>query len=552
MDFLANLFSLNNYELIFFGSLLSWLLWLVYAARRLAYYLQMAQQISYRPERYWRWLRPKLAGEFFWGDSVAVLLLIPALLIATGHFFMPTKDWQVWLLIALPLLAALLPLLLWRRPQVKKPLVWTARAKRLYATALLLWALLLAVQLLCCWRVDVACYWVPFSAVLSGFLPLAMQLAVALRQPFEEARNRRFVQEAAKIIADSPNLLRIGITGSYGKTSSKMLLGRVLAESKYTLVTPDSYNTPLGVTLTIRQQLKPIHQVFVAEMGARQKGDIKELCDLVQPEIGIVTAVGPQHLETFGSLENVAATKFELIDSLPPYGLAVLNIDDPIIAERAKSLQVACRTYALEQPGADYTATDVSFSPQGMRFVLHTAEGGSQPIHTKLLGRHNIYNILAAAAVGEYLGLGLAEIARAVAQTPPVEHRLVLKAAGGFTIIDDAFNSNPQGSKAAVDVLAAMPGGRKMIITPGMVELGSEQERLNREFAAYCAEKLDYVLIVGQKQSGPLLAGLREAGLSPERWRVAADLAEASAFMRGWVQPGDYVLFENDLPDSYL
>ena len=347
-------------------------------------------------------------------------------------------------------------------------------------------------------------------------------------------------------------LFRSGITGSYGKTSSKMLLGRVLAESKYTLVTPDSYNTPMGITLTVRQQLKPIHQVFVAEMGARQRGDIKELCDLVQPEIGVLTAIGPQHLETFGNIETVADTKFELIDSLPPYGLAVLNLDDPIIAERLPRLKVVFRTYAVDRRDADYTATDISFSPQGMDFVLHTAEGGSQPIHTRLLGKHNIYNILAAAAVGEYLGLGLAEIARAVAQTPPVEHRLVIKPAGGFTIIDDAFNSNPQGSKAAVDVLAAMPGGRKMIITPGMVELGSEQERLNREFAAYCAKKLDYVLIVGQKQSAPLLAGLREAGISPEHWRVAADLAEASAFMRGWVRPGDYVLFENDLPDSYL
>lgn len=547
------MFGLNNYELIFLGTILAWLLGMIYAGRRLAYYLQMAQQTSYRPERYWRWLRPRFAQELYLVDTVAVMLMIAGLFVVMQWLPLPVlTDWQLWGLIAVPPLAAALPLLFWRRPPVKKPLVWTARAKRLYATALLIWGLLLAIQPVCVFCLEVECYWVPLNAIMAGFLSLAMWLAVALRQPFEEARNRKFVADAAQIIREAPNLLRIGITGSYGKTSSKMLLGRVLAESKYTLVTPDSYNTPMGITLTIRQQLKPIHQVFVAEMGARQRGDIKELCDLVQPEIGVLTAIGPQHLETFGNLETVADTKFELIDSLPEYGLAVLNLDDAIIAERLPRLKVVCRTYAVDRPDADYTATDISFSPQGMDFVLHTAEGGSQPIHTRLLGKHNIYNILAAAAVGEYLGLGLAEIARAVAQTPPVEHRLVLKPAGGFTIIDDAFNSNPQGSKAAVDVLAAMPGGRKMIITPGMVELGSEQERLNREFAAYCAKKLDYVLIVGQKQSAPLIAGLREAGISPEHWRVAADLAEASAFMRGWVRPGDYVLFENDLPDSYL
>ena len=173
-------------------------------------------------------------------------------------------------------------------------------------------------------------------------------------------------------------------------------------------------------------------------------------------------------------------------------------------------------------------------------------------MHTRLLGRHNIYNILAAAAVADMQGLTLSQIARAVAQVPPVEHRLVAKNAGGFTIIDDAFNSNPSGSKAAVDVLAAMPGGRKLIITPGMVELGDEQFRLNREFAAYAAARLDFVVIVGHKQSEPLLAGLQDANLPPERYLVAANLAEATAFMRSWVRPGDYVLFENDLPDSYL
>lgn len=549
------MFGLNNYELISIGALLSWLFYVLYAGRRLAYYLQMAQQTSYRPERYWRWLRPRFNSELFWLDSVAVLLTLLAGALIVGWLPWSLKvlrDWQIWLLIALPPALALLSLLLWRRPPVKKPLVWTARAKRLYAAALLPWALLLAVQPVCAFWLDATCYWAPLNAVLAGSLPLQMWLATFWRQPLEEARNRKFVADAAQIIRNAPNLLRIGITGSYGKTSSKMLVGRVLSESKYTLITPDSYNTPMGVTLTIRQQLKPIHQVFVAEMGARQRGDIKELCDLVQPEIGILTSIGPQHLETFGNIATVADTKFELIDSLPDYGLAVLNLDDPLIAERLPKIKVACRTYGVERRDADYTASDISFSPQGMDFVLHTAEGGSQPIHTRLLGRHNIANILAAAAVGEYLGLGLAEIARAVAQAPPVEHRLVLKPAGGFTIIDDAFNSNPQGSKAAVDVLAAMPGGRKMIITPGMVELGSEQERLNQEFAAYCAQKLDYVLIVGQKQSAPLLAGLRQAGISPERWRVAADLAEASAFMRSWVRPGDYVLFENDLPDSYL
>lgn len=513
-------------------------LWLVYAARRLVYFLHMAQQNSYRPERYLRWLKGRERADFPLVDAAAVVLLALLTIVRPA--------WTLWAAAAL----AALQNICWRRPPVKKALVWTARAKRLYAAAVLPVALL-ALAFIVCHAVYGQAWALLLGALLVGLLPYIMWLAALVRQPLENARNQRFIDDAARIIREMPALTRIGITGSYGKTSSKVLLGRVLAEAKHTLVTPDSYNTPLGITLTVRNQLKPIHQVFVAEMGARQRGDIRELCDIVQPQIGILTAIGPQHLETFGNIETVADTKFELIDALPADGLAVLNIDDPIIAERAKGLTVPLATYGLDDPAAAYTARDIQFTPQGMRFVLQTPQGEAA-MQTRLLGRHNVYNILAAAAVAEHLGLTPAEIARAIAQAPPVEHRLAAKNAGGFTIIDDAFNANPAGARAAVEVLAAMPGGRKMIITPGMVELGSEQQRLNREFARFAAEKLDFVVIVGERQSEPLLAGIREANLPPEQYLVARDLGEAAAFMRGWVRPGDYVLFENDLPDSYL
>lgn len=511
-------------------------LWLVYAAKRLVYFLHMAQQNSYRPERYLRWLNNREHADFVLLDMAVVVLLAMVVIFRA--------DWAP----AVAVLLAALQNLLWKRPPVKKALVWTARANRLYAAAYLPTALIIALSWL---NLLGGAFFLPLAAGLIAYLPYVMWLAVKIRQPFEEARNQKFVADAARIIREMPGLTRVGITGSYGKTSSKILLGSVLSECLHTLVTPDSYNTPMGITLTVRNMLKPIHQVFVAEMGARQRGDIKELCDIVQPQIGILTAIGPQHLETFGTQEAVADTKFELIDSLPPDGLAVLNIDDSLIAERLDTLAVPAVTYGLDNPSAQYSARDIQFTPQGMRFMLITPTG-EKMLQTRLLGRHNIYNILAAAAVAEHLGLGLADIARAIAQVPPIEHRLAVKNAGGFTIIDDAFNSNPAGARAAVEVLAAMPGGRKMIITPGMVELGSEQHRLNREFAAFAASKLDFIIVVGEKQSAPLLEGIKEAGLPPEQYMVAENLDKAAAFMRGWVRPGDYVLFENDLPDSYL
>lgn len=515
------------------------LVWAVYAAQRLAYFLHMAQQNSYRPERYQRWLKGRNRADYRIVDYLAAII-IPGLTLAKVGWV-----WYVALVLAVVQMAT------WKRPPVKKALAWTARAKRLYAAAYLPVLAVLLFSAVCTIFTDIKELPLSLCAFMLCWLPQVMWLAVAARQPFENARNQKFVDDAARIIREMPRLTTIGITGSYGKTSSKVLVGRVLGEARHTLITPDSYNTPMGITITVRNMLKPIHQVFVAEMGARQRGDIKELCDIVQPKIGILTAIGPQHLETFGTIEGVADTKFELIDALPADGLAVLNIDDKIIAERAKNVTVPTVTYALDDETADFTARDIAMTPQGMRFTLVMPQG-EQQMQTRLLGRHNVYNILAAAAVACHLGLTLPEIARAVAQVPPVEHRLAMKNAGGFNIIDDAFNANPAGAHAAVEVLAAMPGGRKMIITPGMVELGSEQERLNREFARFAAEMLDFVVIVGQKQSGPLLAGVKEAGLSEDKYMVAADLNEAAAFMRGWVRPGDYVLFENDLPDSYL
>lgn len=512
--------------------------WAVYAARRLEYFLHMAQQNSYRPERYRRWLRGRNRADYCIIDHIAVIV------VAALGILLPR-----WSMVA-AMIFAVVQTFSWKRPPVKKALVWTDRAKRLYAAAYVPVVLLLIWFAMCDLLLDMIVGAAAAAFMISG-LPTVMWLAVAARQPFENARNRKFVDDAARIIREMPQLTTIGITGSYGKTSSKVLVGRVLSEARHTLITQDSFNTPMGITITVRNKLKPIHQVFVAEMGARQRGDIKELCDIVQPKIGILTAIGPQHLETFGSIEAVADTKFELIDALPADGLAVLNIDDEIIAARAKNLQVPMVSYALDDKSADFTARDIELTPQGMTFTLVTPQG-EQRVQTKMLGRHNVYNILAAAAVACHLGLSLGEIARAVAQVPPVEHRLALKNAGGFTIIDDAFNANPSGAHAAVEVLAAMPGGRKMIITPGMVELGSEQERLNREFAEFAAKNLDFVVIVGQKQSAPLLAGVQAAGLSEDKYLVANNLGEAAAFMRGWVRPGDYVLFENDLPDSYL
>ena len=530
------------FDIVFYIVVL--VIWFGYLLRRLVQHLHMMQQNSYRSERYMRWLKPRMKEYFLKRDLLAAVILLLVALISDG-FVLPV--------VAIVIFAGLN--LCWHRPPEKKALVWTKRARRLYACDLIITAVLgIAVTVLVIsgqhWA---SCLW----GLLALFCPYIQWLAAIIMKPVETKINNGFINDAKRIIREMPALTTVGITGSYGKTSSKFILGRILSEGKHTLVTPDSYNTPMGITITVRNSLKPIHQVFVAEMGARQVGDIKELCDLVQPKIGILTAIGPQHLETFGNIETVAKTKFELIDSLPADGLAVLNQDDEQIRKNMDKVKVRTLTYAIDNIGegesrVDYWAEDIGFSAQGMTFTLKSKKGDSVPMQTQLLGKHNIYNILAAAAVAVDLGMDYNAIARAVAAVPPVPHRLVLKRAGNFTIIDDAFNSNPVGSKMALEVLSKMPGGRKIIITPGMVELGAEEYNKNKEFAMECARLCDFVIIVGKKHSGALVDGIKEAKLPADKYYIADDLADANRTMRQMVKAGDYVLFENDLPDTYL
>jgi UDP-N-acetylmuramoyl-tripeptide--D-alanyl-D-alanine ligase len=498
------------------GQLL-YLITFIFLAFKLKHDLHMLQQNSYRNERYRRW-RKEHPRQAKW---------------------------------------------LYRSLSAKKPLVITARVKRLYIASLLFVIFLALINISLYFLLSTL--WSPKWLYLTTlgiylvllFLYLCLPFYSGnyllfinwLLQPLEKTINKKYLNEAKQILAERPALKRVAITGSYGKTSCKMILAAMLSEQYITLATPESVNTPLGITRIIREQLKPIHQVFICEMGAKQAGDIAELCDLVQPQTGLLTAIGPQHLETFGSEEAIAHTKFELIRALPNDGLAVLNLGNGAIAARQE--QAPCRVagYGLDAC-LPYHAEDIKYGAAGVSFTLVNPQGGRQPLISNLLGRHNIENIVGAAAAAAELGISLPQIARAVRSLQPIEHRLQWIPGPGYTIIDDAFNSNPAGAAAALEVLAQMKG-QKILITPGMVELGEKEQELNRDFARLAAQVCDFIILVGKKHSLPLQEGLQEAGFAPERYAVAANLEQAREILTQKAQPGGTVLFENDLPDTY-
>ena len=428
--------------------------------------------------------------------------------------------------------------------RAKKKFVITGRVKRLYAVFFLVMS---AISALCA-----ATPWAVLPALWPLALPPVVALSGLLAWPIEKAISECYFRDARRKLLANPRLIRIGITGSYGKTSVKHILGAILSEKYPTLITPASFNTPMGVTRAIREKLSPSHQVFVGEMGARHIGDIREMCRLVHPTIGIITSVGPQHLETFKTIERVASTKYELIEALPDESSHAYFYDDGAWVRRMYDRTQKPKTLCGRDPEAcDCWCDEVSVSAEGSRFTLHIRGVGSVECQTRLLGEHSIQNILLAAAVASDLGLTLRQIAHGVEKLAPVKHRLeLLSHPGSFTIINDAFNSNPVGAKAALEVLRAFPA-RRIIITPGMVELGEHEAEYNREFGREMAGCVDIAIIVGKNRALPIIEGLKEAGFPDKAIHRVDSLDDSTRLLHSLVRPTDTVLYENDLPDHY-
>ena len=306
----------------------------------------------------------------------------------------------------------------------------------------------------------------------------------------------------------------------------------------------------MGVTKIIRTRLEPRHRVFVAEMGARHVGDIKEMCRLVHPQYGLLTSVGPQHLDTFKTVERVARTKYELVESLPPDGTAFFADDGGICRDLIEKTRISKFITGLDNRKDDLWAEEIEYSPEGSSFYLC---GKDFSIHcsTELLGELNIRNILLCAGVAFKLGLTKEQIIRGIQKIRPVEHRLqLIRHPGGLNVIDDAFNSNIRGARQAFEVLSHFPG-RRIVVTPGMVELGDREYEMNRDFGAYMAGCCDTAILVGKKRSEAISEGLKKNDFSDDSIIVVPSLTAATDLLQNITGPGDTVLFENDLPDNY-
>jgi UDP-N-acetylmuramoyl-tripeptide--D-alanyl-D-alanine ligase len=542
---------------------LTWLIGACVRVYRQARFYQIEEYMPLRYGRWWlsqraRWLptRPIVAGLV---GALGVLVLaalvpdVPLPLIALVGLL--SAWWAVW------------PP---KEREVKKAFRRTPRAVRLLVASFIVTALAMLIMIaLELWLLPVGglspAHFVGFTLVgllLYLLAPLWLIAGNTLMMPVEWAIRQRYIALARRVLAQS-RTINIGITGSYGKTSTKVALAHILNGRFKALPTPKSFNTLMGVTTVINNTLAHDHSYdyFIVEMGAYIRGEIQRLCDLTHPQITMVIEVGPQHLERFGSLENIAIAKYEIIKALPPDGLGVFNWDNPYVRtmyERgypANRIAVSRSIDPASAPanGPRFIASDVSESLQGLSFTVTDAQTGeSQPFVTPLVGVHNVTNILMATAVAVHEGMPLRDVARRVRTLEPAESRLVRQTTPeGITIINDAYSANPAGIVSALRVLGMHTHGRRVLITPGMVELADLHETENRKLGETAAEHATDVVLVGAVRTQPIADGLLSKGFPSDRLHVVDTLSEAVAWYKGELRAGDTVLFMNDLPDTY-
>lgn len=514
--------------------------------------LHMLQQNLYNENnRYVKWVI-KNKSEFLNIEIINIILYAIILNVYT------MSNYSIIIYVLLILLYLMAILLLKKKIdneklKEKKPLVITKRIKRLIVTITILY-LIPVVVLSINNDIKLSLIMTLIFAIMLYLNSVVVFIANIVNYPVERLVYYHYKRMAQTKLNNMTNLKVIGITGSYGKTSSKNILADILNIKYNALPTPKNLNTYNGLIMTVNNYLDKFTDIFIAEMGAYVKGEIKGLCNLVHPKYGILTTIGTAHLESFGSEENIQKGKFELIESLPKDGIGVLNGDDPKQVNYKLKNNVEIIWIGIENKNVDVRATNIKCSNVGTEFdVIFKNDKKKYHFVTKLLGSHNVYNILAGIALGRKFDIEIEDLQRAVKNVKPVEHRLELKRLGSFYMIDDAYNSNPVGAKNAVSVLGMMPG-TKIVVTPGMIELGDKEEKENMIFGEEIANVADYVVLVGEEKTKPILKGLKNKGYKEENIIIYNDVREAYKFINGIVSKSNkdvYALFENDLPDMY-
>lgn len=442
----------------------------------------------------------------------------------------------------------------------RKPILWTPKLAAVFALALIIQsaaAFALAAIIPLSFLGKIAVFLI--AEYFLSFVHFAfLFLATAVISPFDKIIKQRIIAAARKKISRLPNLKIIGITGSYGKTTMKEVVAAILAKKFRVVKTPENINTPLGLSRLILKAVTPETEILIAEMGAYERGDIKALCKIAQPDIAILTGINESHFERFGSLENTAAAKFEIADNAKPNAVIVLNADNQLIIKNYQNHTENRKAlfYSSENRlNSEFKAENIKFfeDGSGISFDLYRRSEPVGSVKVPFLGEYIIGVIIASAAVGRELGLSENEIISGIAALKPVPHRLQLvRSSGGALIIDDSYNGNPDGAREAIKVLARFKDRRKIYVTPGLVEIGIAAKSIHEKIGALLAPVADLVVLIRNSATPAIAEGLANNGFNPANIVWFETAVEAHAAVPKMLKPGDVVLFQNDWPDNYF
>ena len=451
----------------------------------------------------------------------------------------------------------------------KKKLVYTHRIYRLIITTTIIFILLYLPIF-----IFKNFFNINYAFLITSLSPITIFISYLVNLPIENYIKSRYINEAKKVILNTPNLNVIGITGSFGKTSVKHFLTKLLKIKYNTTMTPESFNTPMGITLTIRNNLRSYDNFFVCEMGARRVGDIKELCSIANPKDCILTEVREQHLDTFYNIENVLKTKFELVDFVKNNkdALILVNGDNNLITNNIKYDDIL--TYGFDINN-DFYIENYTYNANGAEFSIKCSDYDKiynkilnktylknfiknkknftlgYKFYTKLLGEHNIKNLLVSIVYSLLRDIDIKLIENEVNKIDYINHRLELKKINENTLlIDDAYNSNIIGAVSAIDVLSKFENYKKIVITPGIVELYDKQYEINKKFIKYAIDKVDLFIAVSKTNKIAFFDGYREKNIKTQI-EYFDKFEDAFNYVNSLNFEKKIILLENDLPDNY-
>lgn len=421
-----------------------------------------------------------------------------------------------------------------RKLRQKKTLVYTNKVKLILLSAFIWWVIISVILL----------FNSPITGIIVGLLLIIQPyllffLAIATLWPYEYLNKLRIKHETRKKINNMPNLKVIGISGSYAKTSVKEILFQILNSKYKTLRTPDSYNTWLGVAKVVDYELDHRHEVFICEMGAYKKGEIAEICDMVSPDYGILTGLTYQHLERFGSLKNIKSAKFELTEAVNNLNRIVFNLNNKNINDEIKK-----RNYKVAKPKIKLVSITLTKNGTNLKIVINKK---TYSITTNLFGEAQAQNIILSSEMALKLGMKPKEIVGAINSLKPFTNRSTVKRFGDTRIVDNTYSSNLESFKQTIKT-AKSAYGKKVLITPGIVELGNKEIEIHKRLGETAKNTFDQIVLVGKsRRTKALKQTIGKKGIF-----IPDSKHDYQEIIQRYVDKKyDWIFLENDLTDNY-